>query len=118
MALAASGASWSDGLRITSSQASQPMARTEGSVLVQGLHKWFGTFEVLQGIDFQVAPGEVVVIVGPSGSGKTTLLRCINFLEEYQSGRILVGGKLIGYREHAGKLIRLPDREQARDRAD
>jgi polar amino acid transport system ATP-binding protein len=87
-------------------------------VLVQDLHKWFGKFEVLQGIDLRVAAGEVVVIVGPSGSGKTTLLRCINFLEEYQSGRILVGGKLIGYREQGGKLIKLPDREQARDRAD
>jgi polar amino acid transport system ATP-binding protein len=90
----------------------------EGSVRIRDLHKWFGSFEVLQGIDLQVAPGEVVVIVGPSGSGKTTLLRCINFLEEYQSGRIFVGGKLIGYRERAGKLIKLPDREQARDRAD
>jgi polar amino acid transport system ATP-binding protein len=105
-------------LRTTTSPVSEPVIPAEGSVLIQDLHKWFGTFEVLQGIDLQVAPGEVVVIVGPSGSGKTTLLRCINFLEEYQSGRIMVGGKLIGYREHGGKLIKLPDREQARDRAD
>jgi polar amino acid transport system ATP-binding protein len=83
-------------LRTTISQVVEPVARAEGSVVVQDLHKWFGTFEVLQGIDLQVAPGEVVVIVGPSGSGKTTLLRCINFLEEYQRGRIIVGGKLIG----------------------
>ena len=105
-------------MRTTISQVVEPVARAEGSVVVQDLHKWFGTFEVLQGIDLQVAPGEVVVIVGPSGSGKTTLLRCINFLEEYQRGRIIVGGKLIGYREHGGRLIKLPDREQARDRAD
>ncbi len=104
-------------MRITTSPAAEPTARAEGSVVVQDLHKWFGKFEVLQGIDLQVAPGEVVVIVGPSGSGKTTLLRCINFLEEYQSGRIIVSGKLIGYREHAGRLIKLPDREQAADRA-
>ena len=105
-------------MHTTTSQVAEPIARTNGSVVVQDLHKWFGKFEVLQGIDLQVDPGEVVVIVGPSGSGKTTLLRCINFLEEYQSGRILVGGKLMGYRERGSKLIRLPDREQARDRAD
>src|SRR5919201_3352480 len=118
MALAASADSWSVALHITTSPLAAPMASANGSVVVQDLHKWFGKFEVLQGIDLQVAPGEVVVIVGPSGSGKTTLLRCINFLEEYQSGRIYVGGKLIGYRERSGKLVKLPDREQARDRAD
>jgi polar amino acid transport system ATP-binding protein len=96
----------------------EPTPRVEGSIVIQDLHKWFGKFEVLQGIDLEVAPGEVVVIVGPSGSGKTTLLRCINFLEEYQSGRITVSGKLIGYRDQGGKLVKLPDREQARGRAD
>jgi len=91
------------------------------SVVVKDLHKWFGAFEVLRGVDLTVAPGEVVVIVGPSGSGKTTLLRCINFLEEYQGGRVYVGGKLMGYREagaQGGKLVRLADRDVSRARAD
>ena len=56
------------------------------------LHKHFGTAEVLKGIDFHVAHGEVVCIIGPSGSGKSTLLRCVNLLEEPTSGRIFVEG--------------------------
>jgi len=87
-------------------------------VVVRGLVKRFGTLEVLRGVDLEVAPGEVVVIVGPSGSGKTTLLRCINFLEEYQGGRIYVDGKLVGYREQGSRLVKLPEREVARLRGD
>ena len=56
------------------------------------LHKYFGELEVLKGIDFEVAMGEVVCIVGPSGSGKSTLLRCVNRLEEPTSGTILIEG--------------------------
>lgn len=59
---------------------------------VRKLHKSFGDLEVLKGIDFQVASGEVVCVIGPSGSGKSTLLRCINRLEESQSGEILIDG--------------------------
>ncbi|TJZ59341.1 amino acid ABC transporter ATP-binding protein [Streptomyces piniterrae] len=59
---------------------------------VQGLHKAFGELEVLRGIDFSVARGEVVCIIGPSGSGKSTLLRCVNLLEEPSSGRVTVAG--------------------------
>ena len=71
-------------------------------VEVKGLHKSFGELEVLKGIDLSVAEGEVVVIIGPSGSGKSTLLRCINFLEENQSGEICINGQLI---EHGGGHI-------------
>ena len=60
---------------------------------VKKLHKSFGDLEVLKGIDFQVASGEVVVVIGPSGSGKSTLLRCINRLEESQSVEILIDGE-------------------------
>ena len=60
---------------------------------VQKLHKSFGDLEVLQGIDFQVASGEVVCVIGPSGSGKSTLLRCINRLEDSQDGKILIDGE-------------------------
>jgi polar amino acid transport system ATP-binding protein len=59
---------------------------------IRALHKSFGDLEVLRGIDFRVATGEVVCVIGPSGSGKSTLLRCINLLEEPTSGQIFVGG--------------------------
>ena len=60
---------------------------------ITGLRKSFGTNEVLKGIDLAVTPGEVIAIIGKSGSGKSTLLRCINGLEEFQEGKILVDGK-------------------------
>ena len=56
------------------------------------MHKWFGDFHVLQGINLSVHKGERIVICGPSGSGKSTLIRCINRLEEHQRGRIIVDG--------------------------
>ncbi|MFB6435197.1 amino acid ABC transporter ATP-binding protein [Streptomyces sp. NPDC056411] len=59
---------------------------------VRGLCKSFGELEVLRGIDFAVARGEVVCVIGPSGSGKSTLLRCVNLLEEPSAGRITVAG--------------------------
>ena len=61
-------------------------------VVVDDLHKYFGTLEVLKGINMVVYPGEVVVIFGRSGSGKSTLLRCINFLEDPTHGTIEVAG--------------------------
>ncbi len=64
-------------------------------VTVSGLHKSYGDLEVLKGIDFEVARGEVVAIIGPSGSGKTTMLRCINLLEEPTGGRIVVDGRIV-----------------------
>jgi polar amino acid transport system ATP-binding protein len=63
------------------------------AIEIQGLHKYFGDLEVLRGIDFRVAMGEVVCVIGPSGSGKSTLLRCVNRLEEPTSGTILIEGE-------------------------
>jgi general L-amino acid transport system ATP-binding protein len=63
---------------------------------IAGLNKWFGAFHVLRDIDLAVAKGERIVICGPSGSGKSTLIRCINALEEFQEGRISVGGIELG----------------------
>lgn len=63
------------------------------AIEIKGLHKYFGDLEVLRGIDFQVAMGEVVCVLGPSGSGKSTLLRCVNRLEEPTSGTILIEGE-------------------------
>jgi general L-amino acid transport system ATP-binding protein len=59
---------------------------------ITGLHKWFGDFHVLADVNLQVAAGERIVICGPSGSGKSTLLRCINGLEDFQRGKIVVDG--------------------------
>ena len=61
-------------------------------IQIRGLKKSYGKLEVLRGIDLDVKRGEKVVILGPSGSGKSTLLRCINALEEADSGSILVDG--------------------------
>jgi general L-amino acid transport system ATP-binding protein len=65
----------------------------EGTAIeIIGLHKWFGAFHALRGIELEVRRGERIVICGPSGSGKSTLLRCINRLEDWQRGRIVVDG--------------------------
>ena len=55
---------------------------------VHNLHKYFGPLHVIRGVDLEVTPGEVVVIIGPSGAGKSTFLRCLNFLEEPSAGII------------------------------
>jgi polar amino acid transport system ATP-binding protein len=59
----------------------------------EGVNKWYGDYHALQGIDANVAKGEVVVVCGPSGSGKSTLIRTVNRLEEIQQGRILFDGQ-------------------------
>jgi polar amino acid transport system ATP-binding protein len=63
---------------------------------MQGVQKWYGEFQVLKGIDLEVHKGERIVVCGPSGSGKSTLIRCINKLEQYQKGRIVVDGIDLG----------------------
>ena len=65
----------------------------EQVIEIKGLHKAFGSHEVLRGIDFAANKGEVVCIIGSSGSGKSTLLRCINLLENPDKGAILYHGK-------------------------
>ncbi len=65
---------------------------TPVAVEIVKLNKWFGDFHVLRDIDLRVVGGERIVICGPSGSGKSTIIRCINRLEEHQSGRIVVDG--------------------------
>ena len=63
---------------------------TEPIIKVRGLHKYFGPLHVIKGVDLDVMPGEVVVVIGPSGGGKSTFLRCLNFLEEPSAGTIKV----------------------------
>jgi general L-amino acid transport system ATP-binding protein len=64
----------------------------EVAIEIIGLNKWFGSFHVLREIDLKVMRGERIVICGPSGSGKSTLLRCINRIEDWQRGRVIVDG--------------------------
>ena len=62
------------------------------AIEIKGMNKWFGAFHALRDIDLTVLEKERIVICGPSGSGKSTLIRCINRLEEHQSGTIIVEG--------------------------
>ena len=67
--------------------------KTNGNMIVaEGVKKWFGGFQALNGISTTVGTGEVLVIVGPSGSGKSTFIRTINRLERHDEGRIVVDG--------------------------
>lgn len=61
-------------------------------VKVRGLHKYFGDTHIIKGVDLDIRPGEVIVIMGPSGAGKSTFLRCLNFLETSSAGTIEVAG--------------------------
>ncbi len=76
---------------------------------VQGLHKRFGSHEVLGGVSLSAARGDVIAVIGSSGSGKSTLLRCINLLERPHAGRILLSGE---------ELSLVPDRDGSLKAAD
>jgi len=65
-------------------------------ISIQNVSKWFGTFPVLTDCSTEVQKGQVVVVCGPSGSGKSTLIKCVNALEPFQKGRILVDGISVG----------------------
>ncbi len=97
------------------------MAHQSDELIIEALniHKSFGNLEILKGISLQVRRGEVVVLIGASGSGKTTFIRCINLLEDIQSGQIRVNGQSMGYRTKAdGSLVRDSERNIARQRRD
>jgi general L-amino acid transport system ATP-binding protein len=66
--------------------------RNEVAIDIIGLNKWYGAFHALRDVSLQVMRGERIVICGPSGGGKSTLLRCINRLENWQQGRLIVDG--------------------------
>src|SRR5258706_4622637 len=87
------------------------MTTTANSIVsIAGLNKWYGDFHVLRDINLDVAKGERIVICGPSGSGKSTLIRCINALEEFQEGEIVVDGIELGPNLRRGGESRRPGR--------
>ena len=67
----------------------------EPIIQIKDVHKYFGRVHALRGVSLDIHKGEVVVILGPSGSGKSTLLRCINHLEVYNTGTIIVDNILL-----------------------
>lgn len=75
----------------------------EALLQVKNLVKEYGETRILDGVNLDIARGEVVVVVGPSGCGKSTLLRCINALEPIQGGQVLLEGKVVG-RDHLEEL--------------
>ena len=78
---------------------------------IKDVHKSFGDLEVLKGVSLDVMKGEVICIIGPSGSGKSTLIRCVNGLNDIQSGSITVEGQEV----HDPKLDKLELRKKGRD---
>jgi polar amino acid transport system ATP-binding protein len=83
---------------------------------IENLHKKFKDTEVLKGVDLSLQTGDVVSIIGSSGSGKTTLLRCVNLLEEFHEGRILIDDDEVGYLSGAPRRRR-KESEIAKQRA-
>ncbi|MBO9355036.1 ATP-binding cassette domain-containing protein [Bordetella petrii] len=70
-------------------------AHNDAFLRMRDVSKWYGDFQVLKHINLDVRAGEKIVICGPSGSGKSTIIRCINGLEKYEQGQILVGNDLV-----------------------
>lgn len=96
---------------------SQVDTKADCQIRALGIHKRFGTLEVLRGIDLSVQRGEVVVVMGPSGSGKTTLIRCLNFLEEPDEGHVTVCGLAVPCGVKAGGRARARRIRELRQRA-
>jgi len=84
------------------------------AVEIRKVNKFYGPFHALKDVDINIVPGKVTCLIGPSGSGKSTLLRCINFLEEYDSGEVLIDGQMIGYDAPGKKMSGRKLREMRR----
>ena len=84
----------------TSDPTEQPL------ILMEAVEKWYGTFQALKSVNLSVRKGEKIVLCGPSGSGKSTLIRCINHLETYQKGRIVVDGVSVTDNQNAIDIVR------------
>lgn len=79
-------------------------ASTTPALVVEDIHKRFGSLEVLKGVSLTANDGDVVSIIGSSGSGKSTFLRCINFLEMPDQGRVVVGGEEVSVQSRGGRM--------------
>jgi polar amino acid transport system ATP-binding protein len=90
---------------------------TERVLQISKLHKSYGDHKVLNGVDLDLDRGDVISIIGSSGSGKTTLLRCVNLLEDYQDGEIIIDGRVIGYSDKKNKRTRVNNKQITQDRA-
>lgn len=91
------------------------VAPNQPLLVIEDLHKSFGTLDVIQGISTTIKKGEVVVMIGPSGSGKSTFLRCMNLLETPTKGRIWFGGEEIvsgGALQRDGTTLSLSHRQR------
>jgi polar amino acid transport system ATP-binding protein len=75
-------------------------------ILMEAVEKWYGAFQALKSVSLSVRKGEKIVLCGPSGSGKSTLIRCINHLETYQKGRIVVDGVAVTGNQKAIDTVR------------
>jgi len=84
---------------------------------VEGLHKSFGSLDVLMGVDLALMRGHKIAIIGPSGCGKSTLLRCINYMETPNRGHIHLDGELFGEKQTNGGYARMTEKELAVQRA-
>ncbi len=79
------------------------MAQEPDALVVEDIHKSFGSLEVLRGVSFSAKQGDVMAMIGSSGSGKSTLLRCINLLEIPDQGRVYLNGELIRMKRRSGR---------------
>ena len=89
---------------IDRSRRADMLAQAPVGIEVHDLHKTYGDHPVLRGLSLSVRSGEVVALLGRSGSGKSTLLRCINLLEDWDSGTVRVGGRRLGFSDDGRKL--------------
>ncbi|WNE95165.1 amino acid ABC transporter ATP-binding protein [Streptomyces luomodiensis] len=88
----------------------------EPALRVRGIRKNFADHTALDGVDLDVAEGEVVVVIGPSGSGKSTLIRCVHQLETIDAGAIYLDDELLGYERRRGTLRPMSARRVAAQR--
>ncbi|MFN3514840.1 MAG: amino acid ABC transporter ATP-binding protein [Phenylobacterium sp.] len=82
------------------------MSESSIAIDIRQLNKWFGQHHVLRDVDLQVRAGERVVVLGPSGSGKSTLIRCVNGLETFEEGELVVCGRPVDARGRRGRSER------------
>jgi len=89
-----------------SSTSTAPNSTGQPLIVMEAVEKWFGTFQALRSVNLSVSKSEKIVLCGPSGSGKSTLIRCINHLESYQKGRIVVDGVPVTDNQKAIDIVR------------